>query len=213
MMGEASGICRLDDEVVGQFASKRKVHHVGVWSFQIVIDSPRDSQTEGILVSRRHIGKSVGTWHARTWRKIGLTQQAGKAWRCIYAENASRIADRRRQPPRTLPVERIDDSLAEVVVVESVTEANRTLAPVAQNGAPEAAIRVGRVGDGETRREILVVPGPVRLLSICLAGKSECKVRLVNYALIHIGDAILKPLVHTYGGCYLVPSGLVGRLQ
>src|ERR1700733_10223879 len=163
-----------------------------VGRLQVVVDPPRNGQSVGACVVRGCIRKAV--WRRNSWagRKIGRTQQAGKAWRCIDAKNASRIADRRRQPPRTLPVERIDDSLAEVVVVKSVTEANRTLAPVAQKGAPEAALRVGRVGDGETRREIPVVPTPVRLLSIGLAGKIEGKVRLVNYALIHIGDAILK---------------------
>ena len=59
VVGEAPGVSRLDDEAVRQFASKRKVHHVGIGSFQVVIDSPSDSQAIGAGVVRRSVGKSV----------------------------------------------------------------------------------------------------------------------------------------------------------
>ena len=72
---------------------------------------------------------------------------------------------------RSPVVEAVDDSFAEVVEVKPISSSDRTLTGVSEQGMQETASCMGRVGKREARSEILVVPGPVGLLSIGLPGK------------------------------------------
>ena len=50
MMGEAAGVSRFQDEVVGEFAGEGEVDHLRVGSLQVVVDAPGDGQAVGIWI-------------------------------------------------------------------------------------------------------------------------------------------------------------------
>jgi hypothetical protein len=67
-----------------------------------------------------------------TGRKIGPSQQTGKARRIIHTQYARRVADGGRQSPRSLAVECVDHSFAEVVVIDAIAGSNGTLSMIAE---------------------------------------------------------------------------------
>ncbi len=53
VVGEASGVGRLQDEVVAEVASDGEIHDMGVRSLQAVVDAPCDRQTISVGISRK----------------------------------------------------------------------------------------------------------------------------------------------------------------
>src|SRR5580658_4640193 len=80
-----------------------------------------------------------------------------KAGRSVHVCDPRRIANGCRQPPGTLPIERIDYAFSEVVEVETISSSDGTLAGIAENAVPESAGGMGRVGNRKPRRQISIV--------------------------------------------------------
>src|SRR4029077_4489269 len=111
--------------------------------------------------------------------------------------NAVRIRLQGAQAERAVAVERVDDALSEVIVVDPVSGADGTLARLAEQMTEPAAVSMWRVGDGEAGGDVFVVPVPVRPLAIGVARKHELNVRdLIGLSGFHCVRAVRKDLAH-----------------
>src|SRR5882724_5650053 len=171
---------------------------MGVGRLQFVVQAPGDGQARTQWISRGRIGK-------RTWRsgsdEAGDVVQPREARGFIYVLDAGGIFLCGRQSVRPLPIEGVDDALAEVVEVQAVSGSNGGL-PI-----------VRRVGNGQARRQIAIVPVPNRFSVVGLARENKRDVGLGNEALRLIPSPLIKPIVQAEVWCHLVSAGLIRRLE
>src|SRR6266853_5800271 len=75
------------------------------------------------------------------------------------------------------------------------------------------AARMWRVCKCEARGDVLVIPGPVRLLSVRLSGKIHRHGRVIRIPRQHGLTALVKPIVQADTGRYLITMDFIWRLQ
>src|SRR5580692_11498356 len=105
------------------------------------------------------------------------------------------IRDTGGQAERTIAIEGVGDALAKVVVVDSVSGADGSFAWASPKAAAPAAVCLGRIGNGEARRNIFVIPRPVRLESVGLSRERKAHQRLIGLTGEHVLPAPLEPTI------------------
>ena len=171
VMSETSRVGGLDHEIVGEFAREREVDDMRIRRFQVVIDAPCDRQSISIRIIGWSVRKpmrrrrNLARWDIRCPYKPGISR------RIVDGKYARRIADGRRQSPRTLTVKSVYHAFSEMIKIYAITRAYRTLTGIAENLVPESSIRMRGVSDRKTRGEIVIIPSPIRLSAVRLAGE------------------------------------------
>ena len=100
-----------------------------------------------------------------------------------------------------------------MIVIDSVTASDRRFARAAKELVEDAVICARRPGECEPRRNVLIVPVPVRLLSVCLSRKIELHGWSVCLAFLHASETPAKPVIEANGRGGLRSSSLIRRLQ
>src|SRR5882724_7054123 len=129
-------------------------------SLQAVIQTPRNCQSKSVRIRRRSKWERAGCRRYQKWWNIG---QAGESRSCVNSQGARWIGESGRQAVGALAVKCIDDAHAEVVEINTIASANRALAGAAKQPP------TGRVSKSKSRRQISIVPVPVRLAAIRLS--------------------------------------------
>jgi len=122
------------------------------WPAPLVEMPPADSQMEDAISALAGHGVCKKT-DCKPCRRINVLESSG-------------IDNVRGQAEGTLPIKTIDNTFAEVIEVDAIPAPNRALSVVAEKLMHNAALEIGRIAKGESRREILVIPIPVRLAAI-----------------------------------------------
>src|SRR5271157_801935 len=224
-MGKTPDIGSFKDETSAEFAGDGEIENVRVGSLESVVQPPVDGKGPGTRPSRgsdqprKRGGRRAHhllAAKARVCRRQG--EEARKARRAIYLLRAGGVHQGGGQAEGALPVEGVYDALAEVVEVDAVTASDRALAGAPEQRMHKSAAPMRRVRKSDSWSEVLVVPGPVRLLAVPLPGKGHLHqpagiLRVKRFSLCHVYATLGKPVIQADRGRYLVAMNLIGRLQ
>src|SRR6266567_1989795 len=154
------------------------MEHVRVRSLKLVIETPVDCERPRISAGRRRncTRKRCGRrpnhlLAAKASVRRGKGREIQKAWSAAYILRTCRIYELSGQTEGTVLVEAVHDSLAEVIVVESISAPDRAFSRAAEQSMQNAAAGMRRVCKGKAWSEVFVVPGPIWLLSVGLPGE------------------------------------------
>ena len=193
---EAAHIGCLENKAVGQFTRDGEIDHVRIRSFEFVIQTVVDGESAVGNAQRRRNWKWAhgrrfddgAIFRASPRRRLtdGRNRiQSGVARRSVHGLDAGRIGNGGGQTEGSVAIKSVGDAFAEMVEVKSVTGANGCLAGTAQNPLAPATVAGRRIGECEPGSDIFVIPGPIRLLTVCLSGEGETNHRIVYLAVQH----------------------------
>src|SRR4051812_9447743 len=166
---------------------------------QLVIQAPCDG--------KRTISKALWrSYRESAWRRAHqrITQavhggysgrhivDAAEPRSAIGAFRARGVSNARGQAECSILVEGVHDPFAEVVIVLAVPGADGSLPWATEQLLPEAR----RVGDGEARRKVGVIPIPVRLTAIRFSANIKGDGSIVSLAREHCSLPLAEPIMH-----------------
>ena len=130
------------------------------------------------------------------WKRPAI----GKTWRGLKRIHARLIRDLATDAERPVLIERIDQALTIVIVVDT-------------RASPDGSLWVRRESDGKARSDIILRLRPVARLSISRARGSKLQVGLVDHSFLCCCLALHEPGVRIDRWSNLLARGLVGCLQ
>src|SRR5208337_2800584 len=182
-----------------------------VRSFHVVVQSMRDLKTRPQRIVWRHC-RIVDRARRHTCN-VRQVMNAGKPGRVVRSKHISRIGDALAESERSVLIEQIHDSVAVVVVVNTITRADCALLRPAKEPAPKTSRGRGSKGDCNSRCNVSLLHGPEGLQSPLLPRWRKRKVRLHAVAESRLLTTSLEPRVHIDGRLHLLPVHLEWCLQ
>src|SRR5579872_607239 len=167
MPPEPADIGSFQGEVSSQIAGERKVEDVGVGRLQLVVHAPIDGEAAGGVDARgRSNGKRSGNYAAHLLSAVLALRQivnSCEAESAIDVLNSVGVGFVGGQAEGAVAIEGVDQAFTEVVEVQTVAHADRTLAGATKETLQPAAIERRRVREREARSQVSVIPVPVGL--------------------------------------------------
>src|SRR5258708_39970832 len=111
----------------------------------------------------------AGRAAATASRRGGNRVHSREARRSVDVLGSVWVVDERSETERAVAIERVYNAFAEVIVIDAGAGTDRHLSGSAAKFPQPTALRRRTPGDSESRREILIVPGPIWRLAVRLA--------------------------------------------